>query len=144
MTYPQQPDPDSGIPVPPASDTNTPHPAEPTAQGYPAQYPPNQYPAYPAAPPAAPGSGLAVAGLILAILLPLIGLIISIVAFVKLRKANAPRGVALAGIIIGAVLTLGWLLILGLGIVALVGVAGTCAELGPGVWQVDGVTYTCG
>ena len=101
-------------------------------------------PAFPAAGARpAPGRGLAIAGLVLAVVAPLIGLIVSLVAAAKLRRAGAPKGVAVAGIIIGAVLT-----VVGIVVGIVVGVTfsnllALCAELGPGVWDVDGVTYTC-
>jgi heme/copper-type cytochrome/quinol oxidase subunit 2 len=49
---------------------------------------------------------LAIVGLILAIIANLIGLIISIVAFVKSKKTGKPNNIALAGIIVGSVTTL--------------------------------------
>lgn len=99
------------------------------------------------APASAPGKGLGIAGLILAIFLPLIGLILSIVAKVQSNKAGVKNGPATAGIIIGAILTI-------LGIViaiivattagALIGdIAAKCAELGPGTHTEGGITYTC-
>ncbi len=92
---------------------------------------------------AAPGQGLAVAGLVLAFVLAPLGLILSIVAAVRLGKAGAPRGLAIAGIAVGAVITVIWII----GIIVLVSVFANlfsmCADLGPGVWQVGGVTYTC-
>ncbi|GAA5154342.1 hypothetical protein GCM10025768_25350 [Microbacterium pseudoresistens] len=149
MTIPEQPGPDSVGPAVPPSDVSSPHPVDAGTQGIAApQYPPHQHPAYPApeqaAAPSAPGSGMAIAGFVLAIIVPIVGLILSIVAFVKLKKANAPRGLAIAGIIIGALLTLAWIVgIVAIGF-AIAGLAATCAELGPGVWDVNGVTYTCG
>ena len=60
----------------------------------------------PAQPPADyPGKTLGIVGLILAILLPLVGLIISIVAQSQSKKAGYPNGLAKAGIIVGAILT---------------------------------------
>ncbi|MBS1697592.1 MAG: hypothetical protein JST25_04225 [Actinobacteria bacterium] len=91
-----------------------------------------------------PGKGLAIAGLILAFLLPLIGLILSIIAAVKLRKAHAPAGLAIAGIIIGAVLLIAETIALVMGVMLFANIAQMCLELGPGTWQVGGVTYTCG
>lgn len=91
-----------------------------------------------------PGRGLAVAGLILAFVVPLIGLILSIVAAVRLGRRGAPRGVAVAGVVIGGILTVVGVVV---GVVAAVTISNLltlCAELGPGVWDVDGVTYTCG
>lgn len=106
--------------------------------------------AYPVAGPGQPtpytspaGQGLAVAGLVLAFVIAPLGLILSIVAAVKLGKAGAPRGLAIAGIAVGAVITVIWII----GIIVLVSVFANlfamCADLGPGVWQVGGVTYTC-
>lgn len=55
-----------------------------------------------------PGRTLGIIGLILAIFLAPIGLIVSIVALVKSRKAGMRNGLALAGIIVGALLTILW------------------------------------
>ncbi|MFJ4015862.1 hypothetical protein [Microbacterium sp. NPDC090014] len=89
------------------------------------------------------GQGLAVAGLVLAFVIAPLGLILSIVAAVRLGKAGAPRGLAIAGIAVGAVISVIWII----GIIVLVSVFANlfsmCADLGPGVWQVGGVTYTC-
>ncbi|GAA1237410.1 hypothetical protein JOF42_001409 [Microbacterium phyllosphaerae] len=115
-------------------------PADPATN--PAAYP-VAGPGYATPPAAAPGNGLAIAGLVLAFVIAPLGLILSIVAAVKLGKAGAPKGIAIAGIIIGAIITV----IAVIGLVLLVTVFANlfsmCAELGPGVWQVDGVTYTC-
>lgn len=99
---------------------------------------------YAAAPPATPGKGLAIAGLILAIFVPIVGLIISIVAAVKLKKNGGGIGLAVAGIIIGGLFTIGWIIGIAAAMSAVGGVVAACAELGPGVWDVNGVTYTCG
>ncbi|MEK8227797.1 DUF4190 domain-containing protein [Oerskovia sp. M15] len=58
------------------------------------------------APATDPGKTLGIVGLVLSILgcTSLIGLILSIVAFVKSRKAGFKNGIALAGIIVGAIL----------------------------------------
>lgn len=95
-----------------------------------------------------PGKGLGIAGLILAIILPVIGLILSIIANSQSKKAGYKNGPAKAGIIVGIILTV-------LGILSMVlffgafaslfgGLAQVCQEMGPGVWEVNGVTYTCG
>jgi hypothetical protein len=70
-------------------------------------------PTTPAAPPvpavartgAAPGFGLGIAGFALSMLgaLSPLGLVFSLVAFVKSRHAGRKNGLALAGIVIGAV-----------------------------------------
>jgi uncharacterized protein DUF4190 len=100
--------------------------------------------------PAQPTSTLAVAGLVTSALgcTALVGLVLSIVALVRIRRGTATgRGLAVAGIVVGAV----WLVVgLAAGLAAAFGVTGlfvdifrTCAELGDGVHHVDGVTYTC-
>lgn len=53
-----------------------------------------------------PGRTLGIVGFILAILIAPVGLIISIIAFVKSRKAKMGNGFALAGIIIGILFTI--------------------------------------
>ena len=51
-----------------------------------------------------PGKTLGIVGLILAIIVPLVGLIISIVAANQSKKAGFSNGLAKAGIIVGAIL----------------------------------------
>ena len=55
-----------------------------------------------AAAPVNPGHGMGIAGLVCAFLVPLLGLILSIIAKGKSKKAGMGNGLALAGIIIGA------------------------------------------
>lgn len=95
----------------------------------------------PAPAKAAPGKGLSVAGVIFAFLLPLLGLILSIVALVQSRGAGQKNGLAVAGIII----SIAWPIIAGILFAVLGGAAlfNTCAQLGPGVWDVNGVEVTC-
>lgn len=101
----------------------------------------------PAAPTAVagvnPGHGMGVAGLVCAFLAPLVGLILSIVAMMKSKKAGMSNGLALAGIIVSSInMVVGTIILL-----ALIGGAATlvekCNDLGPGTHVVDGVTYTC-
>ncbi|BBE21659.1 hypothetical protein MN0502_05420 [Arthrobacter sp. MN05-02] len=78
---------------------------------------PGNYPGqqgYQGQPAENPGRTLGIVGFILAILIAPVGLIISIVAFVKSRKARMGNGFALAGIIIGALFTIGLIIIIGL------------------------------
>ncbi|MHA7210305.1 DUF4190 domain-containing protein [Arthrobacter sp. MDT1-65] len=63
-----------------------------------------------------PGRTLGIVGFILAILIAPVGLVISIIAFVQSRKAKMGNGLALAGIIIGALFT-----ILGAILIAVIG-----------------------
>ena len=74
----------------------------------------------------------------------MVGLIVSIVAFRKSKRAGFRNGIALGGIVVGAIMTV---LAIGGGI-ALAVTAGSlvsaCSDLGPGQHVVNGVTYTCG
>ena len=135
MTIPQPPDSPQTPPAwngAPAPDAGSYAPPAPTA-GSP----------YPSAPVSPPGRVLSIVGLVLAFLAAPIGMILSIVAAVKLGKAGAPKGLAIAGIIVGAVITLLWIIGIIMFVTLFAGIIGTCAELGPGVWDVNGVTYTC-
>jgi hypothetical protein len=126
--------------------------------------PPSQQPGYGAAPsygssPAAggtpsapvkappgtdfPGKTLGIVGLILAILIPLVGLILSIVARVQSKKAGYKNSLATAGIIVGAVLIAIYIIIWIIAAIAIAGVVAQCGDLGPGVHYVNGVTITC-
>ncbi|MHA7190345.1 DUF4190 domain-containing protein [Arthrobacter sp. MDT2-16] len=69
-----------------------------------------------------PGRTLGIVGFILAILIAPVGLVISIIAFVKSRKARMGNGFALAGIIIGVVFTI-------LGAILIAVIASFAAEL---------------
>ena len=149
--FPEPQAPDSSIPVPPPAAAPTPPPpaSAPTwdtapgaapAYGYPAP----AAPAYPQPEPTPPGRVLSIVGLVLAFVAAPIGLILSIVAVVKLGKAGQPKGLAIAGIIIGAILTIAGIIGIILFATVIAGLIGMCAELGTGVWEVDGVTYRCG
>ncbi len=111
--------------------------------GYPAA--PGYPPAYPQSVPATdPARTLGIAGLVLSVFTSVVGLIVSIVAFRKSKRAGFKNGAALAGIVVGAITTLG---ILTAGIaagVAATSLVNTCQDLGPGTHVVNGVTYTCG
>lgn len=139
--------PQPSVPQPPTVSDSQAAPAGPTtsAPGYAAA------PVAPAAPgtaPVVPGKGLGIAGLVLAIVLPLIGLIVSIIAKAKSKKAGVKNTPATAGIIVGAILTavgiIVAIIIVAVSASLVGGVVEMCGELGPGVWEVDGVTYTCG
>ncbi len=98
-----------------------------------------------AAPAQDPGKTMGIVGLVLSFLgcLSIVGLILSIIALNKSKKAGYKNGVALAGIIVGAVVLVGTIIaaiVLGLGATALIE---KCNELGPGVHYEDGVRYTC-
>lgn len=102
--------------------------------------------AVPAA-PANPGKTLGVVALVLAILLPLIGLILGFVANGQSKKAGQKNGLAVAAIVIGAILTLLTVVLFAVGGTLFAslfgGLADVCGTYGSGVWEIDGVTYTC-
>lgn len=131
-----------GAPTPPATPGYG-APTPPAAPGYTAPSAP-AYAPYGAAPETVPGKGLAIAGLILAFVAPLVGLILSLVAKSKLKKAGAPTSLATAGFWIGLALTIIGLIVGIIMIVVFANLFSMCAQLGPGVWEVDGATYTCG
>jgi hypothetical protein len=89
-----------------------------------------------------PGRSLGIAGFILSLLVPIsaVGLILSIIALVQSRKAGMKNKLALAGVIIGAVITL-----LGLAffVFLFTSLFQVCSELGNGVHRQNGITYTC-
>ncbi len=77
-----------------------------------------------------PGKTLGIVGLVLAIVLPLIGLIVSIIARKKSREAGFDNGLAKAGIIVGIILLV-------------LGIIGTIASVALGIAAVDaGVSTT--
>ncbi|MFK0242309.1 DUF4190 domain-containing protein [Microbacterium sp. NPDC090281] len=157
--FPEPPTPDSSDPgtPPPAAPAAPPAPPAPAwdaapsaapaapAAGYPAAgYPAPEAPVYPQPQPTPPGRVLSIVGLVLAFLVAPVGLIISIVAAVKLGKAKQPKGLAIAGIIVGALVTIFWIILVVILVAVAASLVGMCGELGAGVWEVNGVTYTCG
>ncbi len=100
---------------------------------------------YAAPAPVDPGKGLGIAGFVLAFFGPLalVGVILSIVALVKSRRAGQKNGLALAGIILGAVVLVVTTIAIVVAVLAGLHLVETCQELGNGVHEVDGVTYTC-
>ena len=120
-------------------------PAAPPAPGYAAPgYVAPAAPGYAPAPASVPGRGLAIAGLILAFVAPIVGLILSLVAKSKLKKSGAPTSMATAGFWIGLALTILWIIGIIIAVISFAALFSICDQLGSGVWDVDGVTYTCG
>jgi len=103
------------------------------------------YPTTPAVSAAVdPGRTLGIVGLVLSIVTSLPGLIVSIIAHRKSKKAGFNNVLAKVGIVIGAVFTALWLGLSTVGVIGIVHVAQQCQDLGPGVHQVGSTTYTCG
>ena len=148
------------------SDPHTPSPGDHSPQGDPQQGyqqqgyqqqgprqqgpPPQNYPqqgyqqSYGAPPAEDPGKTLGIIGLVLSFFTAIIGLIVSIVALRKSKKAGFKNTPALIGIIVGILSTIVAIIIAVVSIIAVTAVLSQCAQLGPGVHDVNGVTVTCG
>lgn len=96
-----------------------------------------------AAPNTYPGKTLGIVGLIVSIFVAIVGLILSIVALRQSKKAGYKNTPAVVGIVLGILGTIGWIIFWAAIIIGAVALANQCAELGPGVWEQGGVTYTC-
>lgn len=58
-----------------------------------------------------------IVGFVLAFIIPVVGLVISIVALVDVKRKNNPKdGLALGGVVVGAVLTVGLILVVAIGV----------------------------
>jgi hypothetical protein len=97
-------------------------------------------------PAAAPSDGktLGIVGLVLAFLFSLAGLIVSLIARSQSKKAGVSNGPATAGIIISIIGLLLTIIVIIVNVAVFGSLLSTCAGLGPGVYEIDGVTYTCG
>lgn len=91
-----------------------------------------------------PGKTLGIIGLVLVFVTGLIGLILSIVANNQSKAAGYTNTPAKIGIILGIIVVILAVIITIVAIVIFAGIAAQCAGLGPGVHEVNGVTYTCG
>ncbi|WP_344812418.1 DUF4190 domain-containing protein [Microlunatus aurantiacus] len=127
QSYPQQNHPPQGYPQ----------------QGYSQGYAPQGQQPYGGPPAEDPGRTLGIIGLVLSFFTAIIGLVVSIVALRKSKKAGFTNTPALIGVIVGIVTTVAGLVIAAVSIVALTAVLSQCAQLGPGVHDVNGVTVTC-
>jgi hypothetical protein len=91
-----------------------------------------------------PGKTLGIVGLVLSFFTTIIGLVISIVALRQSKKAGFKNTPALIGVIIGIVTTVLALIFGAIAVAGLIALLSQCAQLGPGVHTVNGVTVTCG
>jgi hypothetical protein len=90
-----------------------------------------------------PGRTLGIVGLVLAPFAGLVGLILSLVAFRRSRRAVFTNRPAIAGAVVGGIATIAVLASIVVGALAIGGVVDACHDLGPGQHVVNGVTYTC-
>jgi len=104
-------------------------------------------------PPAAasttyPGKTLGIVGLIVSFFAAIVGLILSAVALSQSKKAGFKNTPAKVGLILGIIFSVAWIIfwivfaVTGAAIFG--GLVDVCSQYGPGIWDVDGVTYTCG
>jgi uncharacterized membrane protein YdbT with pleckstrin-like domain len=95
-----------------------------------------------------PGRTLGIVGLVLAVLAPLVGLILSTIAKSQSKRAGVTNGPATAGIWVSIVLMVLTLVIIGVTVAMSMTAVGAavemCNQLGEGVHEIEGVTYTCG
>lgn len=113
-------------------------------------------PTDPLAPPLTPvpGEGLSVAGFIVSLVslllnfvtfgvMAIVGLVLSIIGYVKTKRAGRPSGLGLAGIIISIasmVITFAFFIFAAFSGIQLIQ---KCGELGPGMHNNGGFTITC-
>ena len=102
--------------------------------------------------PVNPGKTMGIVALVLSLIgLNVVGIIVGFVGLNQSKKAGQKNGLALAGIIIGFVSLLVAIIVLVVAPAMFVGgiasffggIAQVCMENGTGVWEIDGVTYTC-
>ena len=130
--YGQQPPPGQPYQGQPSGDRG--YGQAPPPYGAPGSAPPSDY----------PGKTLGIVGLVLSFFTALIGLIVSAVALRQSKKAGYKNTPALAGVIIGGLATLLFLIVATVAIVGAATVIQRCSELGPGVHRVGDTTITCG
>jgi len=142
---------DPTAPAPQYAQPGAPQYAQPGAPQYAPpgapQYAPPPYGAYPPGtaygypPPVDPGRTLGIVGLIFSFLMPLIGLILSIVARSSSKRVGINNTMAKAGIWISSILLAIGVIV---AVVAITWVIRTCNDLGPGTHFINGVRITCG
>lgn len=134
-------------PVPPNPGESYPGGSDPAPGAYPAPPAYGSAPGpFPVAAQPAPSPTLAIVGLVTAAIpcTALIGLVISIVVLVRGRRGGVPgRGLAVAGVIVGALWLVAGVVALALGAFGVATLWETCSDLGNGVHYVDGVRYEC-
>ena len=91
-----------------------------------------------------PGKTLGIVALIVTFFFALLGIILGFVARSQSKAAGVKNTPATVAIVLGFVFIVAYILFFVLGGAALFGgLAAACAELGPGVHEVNGTTITC-
>ncbi len=94
-----------------------------------------------------PGKTLGIVGFILAFFVSIVGIILSAIALSKSKKAGYTNGLALAGVIVGSVVTLVWSIFIIMAISLAITITSTvlerCQETTRSTVIVEGETFTC-
>lgn len=94
--------------------------------------------------PASDGKTLGIVGLVLAFVFSLAGIIVSAIARSQSKRAGVKNTPATVGLVLGIIFLIGQIIAIILFATVFASLFNACAQLGPGVWDVNGVTYTCG
>lgn len=100
-------------------------------------------PVTPAPVAASDGKTLGIVALIVSFFVSLLGIILGFVARGQSKRAGVKNGPATAAIVLGFIFLIGTIIWIVVAVALLGGIAAQCADLGPGVHEVGGVTYTC-
>ena len=103
----------------------------------------SEAPVYSTTPAAVPGKTLGIVALILAFFFQLIALILGFVARSQSKKAGVKNTPATIAIVLSIIFGIGWIIGITVAIITGVALFNQCAELGNGIHEIDGVTYTC-
>lgn len=97
-----------------------------------------------AAPTASDGKTLGIVALIVAFFFSVIGIILGFVAKSQSKRAGVKNTPATVAIVLGFVFLAGTIIAISVAVAGAGALLSQCADLGPGVHEVGGVTYTCG
>lgn len=90
-----------------------------------------------------PGKTLGIVAIPIAIFFSVIGIILGFVAKSQSKKVGAKNTPATIAIVIGFVVLILTIVAIAVGIGGAAALISRCGDLGPGVHEVNGVTYTC-
>ena len=91
-----------------------------------------------------PGKTLGIVAIPVAIVASVIGIILGFVAKSQSKRAGVKNTPATVAVVIGFILLVLTIIGVAIAVVGAVALVGQCTDLGPGVHEVNGVTYTCG
>lgn len=100
-------------------------------------------PATPTPAVASDGKTLGIVALIVSFFISLLGLILGLVARSQSKKAGVKNTPATVAIVLSILFLIGTIIAIVVGVAGSAALLSQCADLGPGVHEVNGVTYTC-